>query len=89
MKALAAVLLIMMLVLQYRLWVGEGSFAELRQLQSRVQAQQLENEELQERNASLETEVLNLKEGLEAVEERARNDLGMIREDETFYLIVD
>ncbi len=89
MKALAAVLLIMMLVLQYRLWVGEGSFAELRHLQSRVQAQQLENEELQERNAALEIEVLNLKEGLEAVEERARNDLGMIRDDETFYLIVE
>jgi cell division protein FtsB len=89
MKALAAALLVMLLILQFRLWVGEGSVAELRQLQSRVDAQQLENEQLRARNSSLETEVLNLKEGLEAVEERARNDLGMIREDETFYLVIE
>lgn len=89
MKTLAAVLLVILLILQFRLWVGEGSVAELRQLQSRVQAQQLENEQLRERNTALEIEVLNLKEGLEAVEERARNDLGMIRDDETFYLVIE
>lgn len=89
MKVMAAVLLLVLLMLQYRLWIGEGSFAELRQLESRVHAQSLENDEIRERNDVLETEVLNLKEGLEAVEERARTELGMIREDETFYLIVE
>lgn len=89
MKVMAAVLLLVLLMLQYRLWIGEGSFAKLRQLESRVHAQSLENDEIRERNDVLETEVLNLKEGLEAVEERARTELGMIREDETFYLIVE
>ena len=89
MRLMTAGLVLTLLVLQYRLWVGEGSLAELRQLESRVQAQSLENAELRERNDNLESEVVDLKEGLDAVEERARRELGMIREGETFYLLLD
>lgn len=78
-----------LLVLQYQLWVGDGSVAELRRLEADVEARRLENERLDERNRELESEVVALKEGLDAIEERARTDLGMIRDDETFYLIIE
>lgn len=77
------------LVLQYQLWIGDGSIAELRRLEADVEERRLENERLGERNRELESEVLALKEGLDAIEERARTDLGMIRDDETFYLIIE
>lgn len=89
MKWLAALLTGLVLILQYQLWIGDGSLAELRRLEARVDAQEQENERLHERNEALETEVVDLKQGLDAVEERARGDLGMIREDETFYRIVE
>jgi cell division protein FtsB len=89
MKILPVALLLILLVLQFRLWVGDGSLAELRQLEAQVEVQQLENEELRKRNEMLESEVLDLKNGLEAVEERARSELGMVKEGETFYLIVE
>lgn len=89
MKILPVVLLLILLLLQYRLWVGDGSLAELRQLEAQLEVQQQENETLLQRNTLLENEVLDLKNGLDAVEERARSELGMIREGETFYLIVD
>ncbi len=89
MKALIITLIAILLTLQYQLWIGEGSVAELRRLESDVAARRAENERLQERNRELENEVLALKEGLDAIEERARADLGMIREDETFYLIIE
>lgn len=89
MKWLAAFLAGLVLILQYQLWIGEGSLAELRRLETRVEAQEQENERLRERNETLETEVVDLKQGLDAVEERARSDLGMIREDETFYRVIE
>jgi cell division protein FtsB len=89
MKILPVALLLILLLLQFRLWVGDGSLAELRQLETQVEVQQLENEELRKRNDMLESEVLDLKNGLEAVEERARSELGMIKEGETFFLIVE
>jgi cell division protein FtsB len=89
MKALLAGLVIVLLILQWRLWAGEGGVSELRQLEEQLAAQQSENEALRLRNQMLENEVLDLKTGLEAIEERARSDLGMTREDEIFYRVIE
>ncbi len=89
MKALMAALVLILLVLQWRLWVGDGGVADLHRLEEQLAVQQQENEALRLRNNMLESEVLDLKNGLEAVEERARTDLGMTRKDETFYMIIE
>jgi len=89
MRWLIALLVTILLVLQYRLWVGEGSLAEVWRLRHQVEAQKKENERLVERNQALEAEVKDLKQGMDAVEERARNDLGMIKEDEVFYQVIE
>ena len=89
MKALLAGLVIVLLILQWRLWAGPGGMSELRQLETQLATQQAENEALRQRNLMLENEVLDLKNGLEAIEERARADLGMTREDETFYRVIE
>lgn len=82
------VLLAMLLVLQYRLWVGEGSLAEVSNLRNQINQQQLELDELGERNRRLRVEVEDLKDGLEAIEARARRELGMIKKDEVFYQVI-
>lgn len=82
-------MVIILVGLQYRLWVGEGSLAEVRGLKSKIVSQQQQNRQLLERNDILKAEVADLKQGLEAVEERARMELGMIGEGETFYQLVD
>ena len=82
-------LLILFLLLQYRLWVGDGSFAEVWQLHRQVEGQKQENARLSERNQALDAEVQDLKQGQAAIEERAREELGMIRDDETFYQIIE
>lgn len=89
MKAITGILLLILVLLQWRLWVGDGGVQELTQLEQELAAQKLENEALQQRNQMLENEILDLKNGEEAVEERARSDLGMIREGETFYMVID
>lgn len=89
MRYLFLILLVLLLVLQYRLWVGDGSFAEVWQLHQDVERQKDENERLRERNAALDAEVKDLKQGLDAIEERAREELGMIKEDEVFYQIIE
>jgi cell division protein FtsB len=89
MIGLVLVLVLVLVILQWRLWAGDGGMGELRQLERQVAEQQKENETLRLRNQMLENEVLDLKNGLEAVEERARADLGMIRDDETFYMIIE
>ena len=76
------------ITLQYQLWLGEGSVRPLTLLEWEVEAQRLSNEVLEQRNRLVEIEVLDLKNGLEAVEERARSELGMIEKGETFYLLV-
>ena len=75
--------------LQYRLWFGDGSVAEVMELRAGIEAQREENRRLYARNRALEAEVVDLKTGLESIEYRARRDLGMTREDETFYQIVE
>ncbi len=89
MKWIIAVLTVFLLALQYKLWVGQGSMAEVQRLQQAIEVQKAENKKLYERNAALEAEVQDLKQGVEAIEERARSELGMIKKDETFYQIVD
>ena len=83
------VLLIVLVLLQYRLWVGDGSLAEVWQLHRQVENQKAENARLEERNQALDAEVQDLKQGQTAIEERAREELGMIRKNETFYQIIE
>lgn len=89
MKWLFLTLTILFLGLQYRLWVGEGSLAHVVRLQSEIEAQEVENNRLRERNRVIEAEVRGLKSGIDAVETMAREDLGMIKPGETFFMIVD
>jgi cell division protein FtsB len=86
---LILILVALLIGTQYKLWVGRGSLAEVRELKQSVAAQREENARLAERNAALEAEVADLKQGLEAVEERARAELGMIKDDEVFHQIVE
>lgn len=78
-----------LLGLQYRLRHGVGSLPEVAELQQRVAKQRLDNAELTQRNATLSAEVQDLKSGTAAVEERARQELGMIKPDEVFYRVVE
>lgn len=90
MKWLALGLLILLLASQYRLWFAEeGSLAELHRLEQEIQRQEQLNSELEARNLRLEQEVVELQQGLETVEERARRDLGMIRDGETYYQVIE
>jgi cell division protein FtsB len=88
MKYLAAALLIVLVLLQYRLWFSDGGMREVSQLRAEIAAQRQENEALRERNRTLAAEVQDLKKGTVAIEERARTDLGMIGKGETFYQVV-
>lgn len=88
MRALLAVLIILLVLLQFKLWLGEGGYRDVQRLRERVAEQAEENAALRERNKQLQAEVQDLREGLDAVEERARSELGMTREGEEFYLVV-
>ena len=79
------VLLMLLAGLQYRLWTGNGSLKQAAELQQQIAEQHAENERLLERNRVLDAEVLELKKGMETVEERARHELGMVKEGETLY----
>jgi cell division protein FtsB len=83
-----AVLALMLTGLQWRLWVAEGGVAHTHRLKAQVQAQQEENEKLRVRNAARDAEVRDLGSGTAAIEARARTTLGMIKQNETFYLVV-
>ena len=89
MRWLTAILLAALLGLQWSLWFGEGSWRYVQELREVQRLQEIENEKLRGRNRALEAEVEDLRSGSEAVEERARRDMGMIREDEVFFLPVD
>ncbi len=88
MKAFVGVLLTLLLVLQIRLWFGDGSIQEVSRLQKEASASQAEVIRLNARNQALAAEVADLKDGLDAIEERARAELGMISEGESFYQFV-
>lgn len=89
MKVLWSVMVVLILLLQVRLWVGEGSFAQVWNLREAIQEQLAENAVLAARNERLYAEVRNLRSERGAIEERARMNLGLIRQDETFFLVVD
>lgn len=89
MKKLVILLLLLLVYLQYKLWFGEGSLREVQDLQRAVEQQREENLQLRERNDALDAEVRDLQQGLDAIEEHAREDLGMVKEGETFYQVVE
>ena len=92
MKPLRVLLLLLALLLgllQYKLWFGNGGQREVEALRGQVQRQQAENRRLQERNAALAAEVEDLKSGEAAVEERARSELGMVKPGEVFYRVIE
>jgi len=88
-KKLVILLVLLLVYLQYKLWFGEGSLQDVWQLHQDVEFQRQENIELRERNAALEAEVKDLQQGFDAIEEHAREDLGMVKEGETFYQVVE
>ncbi len=88
MKVLVGLLIVLLISLQYRLWFGDGSLQEVWRLGEEARATKAELLQLQSRNQALEAEVADLKSGLEAIEERARTELGMVDSDETFYQFV-
>jgi cell division protein FtsB len=89
MRILIAILVVLFLALQYRLWVGKGSLAEVSSLKQEIGDLQQELVSLRERNRALQAEVDDLRSGNDAIEERARSELGMIKQGEVFYQIVE
>ena len=89
MRLLALVLVTLIALLQYPLWLGKGSWLRVWEVDRQLQAQRETNLKLQERNAALDAEVRDLKQGFDAIEERARNELGMIKRNEIFFQILD
>ena len=87
MKFLALVFIALIALLQYPLWYGKGSWLRVWELDKEVKAARQTNHELQNRNTILEAEVNDLKQGLDAIEERARSELGMVKQDEMFFQI--
>ena len=88
MKILLAILILILFVLQYKLWFGDGSLSEVVQLSRELEIQKSKLRELEARNKILEAQVLDLQNGLDAFEEKARNDLGMIKQGETFIQLI-
>jgi cell division protein FtsB len=87
-KTLAIALTAVLAALQYPLWIGKGSWLKVWELDRSLEQQRSQNAKLKARNDALDVEVKDLKQGLEAVEERARLELGMIKKDEIFYQVV-
>ena len=88
MRILAVILGLLFFVLQYDLWIGEGSLRTVWQLQEDIAEQKKENKIISQRNESLVAEVNDLRKGDAAIEERARNELGMIKKGETYIQVV-
>ena len=88
MKIIALVLLLLFIWLQYKIWLQDGGIPEVIQLQEEVEQVKTQVEKLQERNSSLDAEVKDLKKGLDAIEERARSEMGMIKEGEVYYQVI-
>ena len=88
MKILICVLISLLIGLQYKLWVGDGSLSEVVQLAKELERQKGKLLLLEQRNSVLEAQVLDLQNGLDAFEEKARNDLGMIKQGETFIQLI-
>ena len=89
MKIIALVLLILFIWLQYKIWLQDGGIPEVMQLQEEVEEVKIEVQKLRDRNLSLDAEVKDLKKGLEAIEERARSEMGMINKGEIYYQVIE
>lgn len=89
MRAVTLILITLLLLLQYPLWLGKGSWLKVWDLNRQVEAQQQANLQTKARNAMLDAEVRDLKQGTAAIEERARSELGMIKRNEVFFQILD
>jgi cell division protein FtsB len=89
MKILGAILVALIVLIQYPLWLGKGGWLRAWELNGELQKQKAQNQKLEARNAALAVEVRDLKQGTEAIEERARYELGMTRPDELFYQYED
>ncbi len=85
MRWLALAFVVLIAALQYPMWLGKGGWLQVRELDRQVAAQHAANEKLRVRNEALDAEVRDLKTGLEAIEERARSELGMVKQDEVFF----
>ena len=88
-RSVLIVLVLIFLGLQYRLWVGEGSWAEVRALKQQIAYQERQLDRLRQTNQALQIEVDSLKNDASAIEAKARNDLGLIKKDETYFQIVN
>ncbi len=88
-KPVPVILALLLAVLQWRLWIGQGSIAELVSLGRQIEDHVHTNEQLRERNRRLEVEVAEFRSGFDSVEEMAREELGLVRRDETFYVVVE
>ena len=89
MRLFVLFLIVVLIGLQYKLWVDEDGVRKLANLNSRIDEQQVVNQQMYERNEVLAAEVEDLKSGHNAIEERARMELGMIREGETFFQVIE
>ena len=89
MRVVTLILFILLLLLQYPLWLGKGGWLKVWDMNRQVEAQQQANRQTQARNALLDAEVRDLKQGTEAIEERARSELGMIKRDEVFFQVLE
>ena len=89
MKRLTIALIALVVLLQYPLWLGKGGWLRVWDVDQQVRAQRDTNQKLLARNAALDAEVRDLKQGLDAIEERARSELGMIKQDEIFFQVLD
>ncbi|MBT3505679.1 MAG: cell division protein FtsB [Piscirickettsiaceae bacterium] len=89
MKPIMTLLTVILVLLQYRLWFSHAGLPSAMHLHRSVEIQRADNEKLEERNQVLAAEVQDLKSGLDAIEERARSELGMIKEGETFFQIIE
>jgi len=89
MKLVTLALIALVALLQYPLWLGKGSWLRVWEVDQQLRAQHETNQKLRARNAALDAEVRDLKQGLDAIEERARSELGMIKQDEIFFQILD
>jgi cell division protein FtsB len=88
-RYLTGFLLVVLVLLQYRLWLGDGGIVQLQRMSERIELLKIEADRRHDRNTALEAEVRDLKEGLDAVEERARQELGMVKEREVFIQVVE
>jgi cell division protein FtsB len=89
MKALTLLFVVLIALIQYPLWLGKGSWLKVWNLSQQIEAQKEFNDQLVARNQQLDEEVRDLKQGVTAIEERARVELGMVKQDEVFYQTVD